>query len=130
MQILTVVPIEKVPYGKIFPAVIRVLDLSKDESAEVTFIHDGITAGTTEYIIECINKIQASMLSRGYDVSLKRVATDFNLYGKNAPAKWALARLAKGVDYVLVIDDGSRKDIPYFLNEAERMGIECLVVNV
>lgn len=130
MRILTVVPIEKIKYGKVFPSIIRALDLTKDESKEVTFIHDGVTAGTTEYVIECVNKIQASMLSRGYDISLKRVSTDFNLHGKNAPAKWALEQLAKGIDYALVLDNGSRKDIPYFVEECEKAGVECLVVNV
>lgn len=128
MRILTVVPIEKVSYGKVFPSIIRALELTKDQSKEITFIHDGITAGTTEYIVECVNKIQASMLSRGYDIHLKRVATDFNLHGKNAPAKWALEQLDKGVDYVLVIDDGSRKDIPYFIQQCEKAGVECLTV--
>lgn len=130
MKILTVVPIEKIRYGKVFPSIIRALDLTKDEAKEITFIHDGITAGTTEYVIECVNKIQASMLTRGYDINLKRVATDFNLHGKNAPAKWALEQLAKGVDYALVLDNGSRKDIPYFVKECEKVGVECLVINV
>lgn len=128
MKILTVVPIEKVHYGKVFPALIRALDLTKDEAKEITFVHDGITAGTTEYIIECVNKIQASMLSRGYDVRLKKSAVDFHLHGKLAPAKWALEQLHKGTDYVLVLDDGSRKDIPFFLKECEKVGVECLVV--
>lgn len=128
MKILTVVPIVKINYGKVFPAVIRALDLTKDESETITFIHDGVTAGTTEYIIECVNKIQASMLSRGYDINLKRVSTDFNLYGKNAPAKWALEQLEKGVDYALVLDDGSRRDIPHFISECEKAGVECLVI--
>lgn len=102
--------------------------MTKDQSKEITFVHDGITAGTTEYIIECINKIQASMLSRGYNIQLKRVPVDFNLHGKNAPAKWALEQLGKDVNYALVIDDGSRRDIPYFISECERLGVECLVV--
>lgn len=128
MKILTVVPITKVKYGKVYPAIIRALDLTKDESQEITFIHDGITAGTTEYVLECVNKIQASMLSRGYDIKLKRVATDFNLHGKNAPAKWALDQLDKGVDYALVIDDGSRKDIPHFIERCKEANVECLVI--
>lgn len=111
-----------------FPAIIRALELTKDQSTDITFIHDGITAGTTEYVIECVNKIQASMLSRGYDIKVKRVATDFNLHGKNAPAKWALEQLSKGVDYALVLDNGSRKDIPYFVQECEKAGVECLVI--
>lgn len=129
MKILTVVPIEKINYGKVFPAIIRALDLTKDESKDIVFIHDGVTAGTTEYVIECVNKIQASMLSRGYHISLKRVPTDFNLYGRNAPAKWALEQLAKGVNYALVLDDGSRNDIPYFVEQCKKAGVECLVVN-
>lgn len=130
MNILTVVPIQKIRYGRVFPAVIRALDLTQDKSNEITFIHDGITAGTTEYIIECVNKIQASMAGRGYDIRLKRVTTDFNLYGKSAPAKWALNQLEKGIDYALVLDDGSRKDIPHFIKECEKEGVECLVVKV
>lgn len=130
MQILTVVPTEKIKYGKVFPSIIRALELTKDKSKSITFIHDGVTAGTTEYVIECVNKIQASMLSRGYDISLKRVSTDFNLHGKNAPAKWALEQLNKGVDYALVLDDGSRKDIPYFIEQCEQAGIECLVIKI
>lgn len=130
MRVLTVVPLEKVAYGKIFPAIIRALDMTKDESKEISFVHDGITAGTTEYVIECINKIQASMLSRGYSISPKRVPVNFHLHGKNAPAVWALNQLEKGVDYALVIDDGSRKDIPHFLREAEKVGVECLVIKV
>ena len=128
LKILTVVPLQKVQYGKVFPTIIRALDLTKDESNEIVFIHDGITAGTTEYVVECVNKIQASMTSRGYDIRLKRVPTDFNLHGKNAPAKWALEQLGKGVDYALVIDDSSRKDIPYFVEQCEKAGVECLVV--
>lgn len=130
MQILTVVPTEKVKYGKVFPSIIRALELTKDESKNITFIHDGVTAGTTEYVIECVNKIQASMLSRGYDISLKRVATDFNLHGRKAPAKWALEQLSKGVDYVLVLDDGSRKDIPNFVEQCKQEGVECLVIKI
>lgn len=130
MQILTVVPIEKIKYGKVFPSIIRALELTKDESKRVTFIHDGITAGTTEYVIECVNKVQASMLSRGYDIGLKRVATDFNLYGKNAPTNWALDQIKKGVDYVLILDDGSRKDVPHIVSECEGAGVECLVIKV
>lgn len=129
LRILTVVPLDKVKYGKVFPAIIRTLDLTKDESREIVFIHDGITAGTTEYVIECLNKIQASMTSRGYDIKIKRVPTDFNLHGKSAPAKWALEQLEKGIDYALVLDDGSRKDIPYFVEQCEKAGVECLVVN-
>ena len=102
--------------------------MTKDESKQITFIHDGVTAGTTEYVIECLNKIQASMLSRGYDITLKRVATDFNLHGRNAPAKWALEQLEKGVDCALVLDDGSRKDIPYFVEKCDEAGVKCLVI--
>lgn len=130
LKILTVVPLEKVKYGKVFPAIIRALDLTQDKSHEIMFIHDGITAGTTEYVIECLNKIQASMTSRGYNIRIKRVPTDFNLHGKNAPAKWALDQLDKGVDYVLILDDGSRKEIPHLVKECKRVGVECLVIDM
>lgn len=130
MQVLTVVPIQKIDYGKVFPALIRALDMTKDDSKEITFVHDGITAGTTEYIIECVNKIQASMAGRGYDIKLKRVATDFNLYGKSAPTRWALNQLEKGVDHVLILDDGSRQDTSRIVNECKKKGVECLVIKV
>lgn len=84
---------------------IRVLDLIREEDASIKFIVDGVTSGTTGLVIEAVNKIEASLLSRGYNVKYLSRPLDVMLHGKQAQKKWIEKYLPES-DAVLVFDTG------------------------
>lgn len=104
-KILVVTPRARINYNQVYPAVIRVLDLIKDEDASVRFLLDGVTSGTTGLVVETVNKIEASLMSRGYDVKYLMRPLDVMLHGKQAQKKWIEKHLPN-VDAVLVFNTG------------------------
>lgn len=104
-RILVVSPRQKINYKQVYPAVIRVLDLIREEDASIKFIVDGVTSGTTGLVIEAVNKIEASLLSRGYNIKYLSRPLDVMLHGKQAQLKWIEKYLPES-DAVLVFDTG------------------------
>lgn len=104
-RILVVSPRQKINYKQVYPAVIRALDLIREEDASIKFIVDGVTSGTTGLVIEAVNKIEASLLSRGYNVKYLSRPLDVMLHGKQAQLKWIEKYLPES-DAVLVFDTG------------------------
>lgn len=100
-----VCPRAKINYKQVYPAVIRVLDLIREEDASVRFIVDGVTSGTTGLVIEAVNKIEASLLSRGYNVKYLLRPLDVMLHGKQAQRRWIEKHLPAS-DAVLLFDTG------------------------
>lgn len=104
-KILVVAPRAQINYNQVYPAVIRVMDLIKDEQVPIRFITDGVTSGTTGLVIEAVNKIEASLLSRGYDVKFLSRPLDVMLHGKQAQRRWIEKHLPEA-DAVLLFDTG------------------------
>lgn len=104
-KILVVCPRAKINYNQVYPAVIRALDLIRDESSAVRFIVDNVGTGTSGLVMEAVNKLEASLLSRGYDVRFLKRPLDVMLHGKKAHSEWIKKHLPN-VDAVLVFDSG------------------------
>lgn len=81
------------------------LDLIREDEASIKYIVDGVTSGTTGLVIEAVNKIEASLLSRGYNVKYLSRNLDVMLHGKQAQLKWIEKYLPES-DAVLVFDTG------------------------
>lgn len=105
-KILVVAPRQKINYKQVYPAVIRALDLVNEEDAAIRYITDGVTSGTTGLVVETINKIEASLMSRGYDVKFLVRQLDVMLHGKKAHAKW-IEKYLPEADAVLLFDSGN-----------------------
>lgn len=81
------------------------LDLIREDEASIKYIVDGVTSGTTGLVIEAVNKIEASLLSRGYNIKYLSRNLDVMLHGKQAQSKWIEKYLPES-DAVLVFDTG------------------------
>lgn len=128
-RILVVAPRSKINYSQVYPAVIRALDLIRDESASIRFVTDGVTSGTTGLVVEAVNKIEASLIARGYDVRFIVRQLDVMLHGKKAHQKW-IDKYLPDADGVLLFDTGSpearevikwceKKEVPFVRVQAK-----------
>lgn len=125
-KILVVAPRSKINYSQVYPAVIRALDLIREEDCSIRFITDGVTSGTTGLVVEAVNKIESSLISRGYDVRFVVRQLDVMLHGKQAHRKWIEKYLPES-DAVLVFDTGN-PEARGVIKKCEEEEIPCVHV--
>lgn len=127
-KILVVTPTNKINYAKVYPAIIRAIDLvASDTTQGVDFIVDGVLKGTTSLVIEAINKIEASLKGYGYNVAYKTRKLDVMLYGlKNAHRKWVEIQMKKDPDCVVVFP-GEGVDVAHVKRLAKENNVMVIV---
>lgn len=127
-KILVVSPREEINYKLVFPAVIRALDHFKDETEPVRYMIDNVSGGTSSLVMEAVNKMEASLLARGYDVkaSLRRI--DVMAHGKAALKEWT-KRLLPEADLILIFDVGPSSAAKEAREYAEENNIDLLEIN-
>lgn len=110
--IAVVAPKDKTNYHTIMSSVIKAIGTVEYQSNRscnsFVFLHDGVTSGSTGYVIETVNKI--SLSAQQYDpprmVTYRKLPLDIELHGKRSHYIWIDEALALEPDLVLVINNG------------------------
>lgn len=134
--IAVLAPREKTTYRTVMANVIKSIgtaeNLSDAKHDHFVFIHDGVTSGTTGYVIETINKIEVSakQYTEPKIISYRKLALNIEEYGRRSQYNWVDEALALKPDIFVVFDHGNFPVAQYAQREAKRLGIACDVHKV
>lgn len=126
-------PREKTDYGTIMSNVIKAIGVVEYRSdikhEHFVFIHDGVTSGSTGYLIETINKIQPSAIhfTQPRVISYRRLPLDIQMFGKRSYYHWVDEALALKPDMLLVFDNG-QPVVDYARRQAKQAGVLCDII--
>lgn len=127
--IAVLAPREKASYSTIMANVIKsigVVEYRSDVKHDhFVFIHDGVTSGSTGYLIETLNKIKESALrfEEPRSISYRKLPLDIEMHGKRSHYHWVDEALKLKPDLLLVFDTGDNPVVEYAQRAARREGI-------
>lgn len=130
--IAVLAPREKTRYLTIMSSVIKSISMveEKDGRRKFVFLHDGVTSGSTGYVIETINKIQpsAQQFKEPREITYRKLPLDIEMYGKRSHNHWVDQALLLHPDLLLIIDNGKVPAGDYARRRVAEENISCLVV--
>lgn len=87
------------------------------------FLHNGVTSGALNYVIEAVNKIGPLIAGRGRYVSKRKQDMDIPLDGKYAESRWFDRAMLLEPDLILLLDDGHYGMVGYAERKAQQQGV-------
>lgn len=99
------------------------------------FLHDGVTSGSTGYVIETINKIQpsAKQFHEPKEIMYKKVPLDIELHGRRSHYHWVEQVLELEPDLILAFDTGDEdwsNVVQFAKRKAAKNNIRCDVIKI
>lgn len=128
--IAVLAPREKTSYGVIMRNVIKsigvVENLTDDQHEHYVFIHDGVTSGSTGYLIETLNKIKESAVhfEEPRFISYRKLPLDIEMHGKNSHFHWVDEALKLKPHLLLIFDTGDSPVVEYAQRAAKRADVQ------
>lgn len=137
-SIAVLAPRVKTNYQTIMANVIKAIGTveyhSDDTFDHYVFLHDGVTSGSTGYLIETLNKIQPSarQFEQPKHISYKKVPLDIEMYGKRSHYHWIDQVIVQSPDLIIAFDSGDEwsEVVKYAQRQAKKHNIRCDVINV
>ena len=127
--IAVLAPREKASYSTIMANVIKSIGVVEDRSdvkhEHFVFIHDGVTSGSTGYLIETLNKIKESALRfrEPRIISYRKLPLDIEMHGKRSHFHWVDEALKLDPDLLLIFDTGDNPVVEYAKRAANRSDV-------
>lgn len=130
--IAVLAPRQKTKYRTIMLQMIRSIGIvemhSDDPKSHFVFIHDGVTSGSTGYVVETVNKIKTS--AEQFDpprtITYRKLPLDIEMHGKRSHFHWIDEVIKLNPDLLLVFDNGSNPAlIDYARRQARIANVEC-----
>lgn len=137
--IAVLAPRDKASYSTIMANVIKSIGtaeyITDRECHRFTFLHDGVTSGSTGYVIETINKIQpsAKLYDTPKEIMYRKVPLDIELYGRRSHYHWVEQVILQEPDLILAFDteDEDWSNVVQFAKrKANNSNIRCDVIKV
>lgn len=124
--IAVLAPRFKVDYNTVMKNIIHSLgaveNIADRNCNHFVFLHDGVTSGTTGYVIETVNKISPSarLFKDPRSISARKLPLDIEMYGKRSHWHWLDELIKLKPDLIVVFDPGDLPVVQY----AQRLGKE------
>lgn len=140
--IAVLAPRDKASYSTIMAHVIKSIGTVEYQSDRVChrymFLHDGVTSGSTGYVIETINKIQpsAKQFETPKEIVYKKVPLDIEMYGRRSHYRWLEQIIELEPDLILAFDSGTDEDdewskvVAFAKRKAHNNNIRCDVIKI
>ena len=129
--IAVLMPKERTSYVNVMSSVINaigVVEYRSDRNLDrFVFIHDGVSRGSTGYLIETINKItlSAKQFNPPRTIMCRRMPLDIELHGTKSHFYWVDEIIKLKPDLILAFDAGTNQAlIAYAKSQAKKHGVE------
>ncbi len=138
--IAVLAPRDKGSYSTIMANVIKAVGtvefITPEKHDRFVFVHDGVTSGSTGYVIETINKIQpsAKQFHEPREIMYKKLPLDIELYGRRSHYRWIEQVIDIKPDLILAFgfaDDPEWDNVVQFAKrKAHQHNIRCDAINL
>lgn len=117
-------------YSKIFPGLIRVVDLLHEKDAgrqRFKLIHNGVLSGPLGELFKAVNVLENSMRGLGFYFQRELHKMDILLHGRDTERLW-LEDNIKQANAVIILNDGNiRRDVLKVLESVDAYKVEVSI---
>ncbi|ASZ74994.1 hypothetical protein FDI69_gp192 [Rhodococcus phage Trina] len=121
-------------YSLVLPGVIKSIDTVESDATETksgfVLVHDGVTSGITGEVMEAVNKTQPGLRNRGRMLSMRKLALDIELHGKDSHFRWVDDVLTYKPDLFLLFDNGEWEPVRYAVRKAAQLDIPIKLIKI